>query len=77
VLKWLAVFAATVVYDWLWARYTLAVAAKQAAFASVYSAALFALGGFVIVEYTHDIWLLTAAVTGATLGTWLACKPRG
>jgi hypothetical protein len=73
-IKWLLIFAVTVVYDYVWAKYTKAVGDGKILRACLSSGVLFALGGVVIVEYTREPWLLTAAVSGAVLGTYWAMR---
>lgn len=73
-MKWFAVLFITVIYDWLWARYTIACAHRQPIRASIASALIFASGGFVVVEYVNDHWLLIPACLGAAIGTFLAVR---
>lgn len=73
-MKWLTVFAVTALYDWVWAKYTYAIAHKSPLYASAYSGIVFALGGYVIVTYTGDHLMLAPAVAGAIVGTYVAVR---
>lgn len=68
------VFFAMVVTDIVWAGWSSALAAKQELRASLYAAAITVCGGFTIVQYTDDHWLLVPATLGAFAGTWLKVR---
>lgn len=72
--KWAAVFAALALLDFVWARYTLAITDKRAVPAGIYAVGILALGGFSVISYTTDHWLLIPACSGAFVGTFLAVK---
>jgi hypothetical protein len=55
-----------------WARYTYAINSKARLPAGLYSAAVIALGGFSIISYTENHWMLMPAAAGAFVGTVLA-----
>ena len=69
---WIAVFTATVIADWLWAKWTISCQEKLVFPAAVFSAAIILCSGFTMIEFTKDPWLLVPAATGAFVGTWVA-----
>ena len=71
-LSWLGVFAAMTAGDYCWAKYTQSVSEKKRLVAALWSAAIVSCGSVVVVSYTENHWLLTAAVAGAFCGTYLA-----
>ena len=71
-LNWIAIFAATLIADYFWAKWTAACTANLALDAAIYSALIVGCGGFTIVEYTSDHWLLIPAAAGAAVGTYYA-----
>lgn len=68
----LASFFGMAALDWLFARYTFAVTARQAARSSGYAAAFIILQGGVIVSYVHNPWMLIPAALGGAIGTYLS-----
>lgn len=74
-MSWVLIFIATFVVDIFWAQYTKYICLKDPAPAAFYAAMVILVGGFTIVEYTSDHWLLIpAAAAGAALGTFMAVK---
>lgn len=73
-MKWVLVFTATVIADFIWARWSAECAAKRASSAAVYGGLIIVCSGFVTVEYVNDHWLLIPAVLGAGVGTYIAVK---
>lgn len=71
-IKWVAVFTATVIADWLWARWAMATTSRRAFGAALLSGAIIICGGFTTIEFTRDPWLLLPAAAGAFAGTWIA-----
>jgi hypothetical protein len=71
-LKGLFVFLSTFLADICWTKYTLAVAAKQAARAAWWSAGIMFLGAVVVVMYTENNAYVFYACTGAFAGTYWA-----
>jgi len=72
VLKWLAVFATMTAGDFCWAKYTKAVTQHQRSRAAMWSAAIVACASIVVLSYTENHILMTAAIAGAATGTYLA-----
>lgn len=73
-MKWLAVFAAMAVTDYLYASWSASVTARRALPAAAYSVGIVLCGAFAITEYVNDPWLVIPAATGAALGTYLSVK---
>lgn len=73
-LTFLAVFAAMVVLDFVWAFYTLALTNHQSLRAGLYAGAWMTTQGFITVSYVVDHWLLVPAIIGAMVGTYAASK---
>lgn len=75
-MKWVWVFTATVIADYFWAKWSAHCAEGNPLRASWYSILILLCGGYTIVEYTANHWLLIPACIGAGVGTYLAVKPR-
>jgi hypothetical protein len=73
-MKWLAVFAAMAVTDYLYASWSAAVTSKRAASAAATAAGIVLCGAFTITEYVSNAWLVVPAAAGAALGTYLSVK---
>lgn len=73
----LLTFVAVFAMDWVWARYIIAISGKQALWGGWYSMWVIALGGFSVLSYTSNPWMLIPAVAGAFFGTVFAvCRHR-
>lgn len=72
-LRYVLVFLAVVLLDFVWARYTITLAARKNE-ALIWAPAIYALGSYVIIQYTDDHFMLIPAVFGAVAGTWLGMK---
>lgn len=70
-LLWAIVFILNLLLDVVYAKYTLGVQARHATAASIWAAAIVAIGGLSVLAYTHDPYLLIPASIGAYAGTWL------
>lgn len=73
-LECVSVFAALFALDFVWSRYTRALNVSSAVIAANYAVAIILLGGFSIVSYTTNHWLLIPAAAGAWAGTWGSIK---
>jgi hypothetical protein len=73
-VKALAVFAMVFGLDLVWARYTIAVAARRPMAASLYAAFIFSVGGLTTMAYMTDKWMLVPAALGAFAGTYVATR---
>lgn len=71
-LKALGVFVALFALDFVWAKYTFAMQARDALTSSGFAAVLILLSGIAAVGYTRHPWLLLPAMAGAFGGTWFA-----
>lgn len=71
---YLAVFIATLLADVFWAKWTTAVARQDPFWAGIHAALIILAGGFTIVEYTNNHWLLIPAMLGAYCGTYFVVK---
>lgn len=67
-------FAATFVYDAIFACWSEAVARKEPGFAAAYAAGIMLCSGFVTVNFVQDPWLLIPACSGAFAGTYIVVK---
>lgn len=72
--EWLLCCASAAVLDVMWALYTKHCAAGRRFVPAMCAAALMAFTGYVTMQYTQQPWLLSAAVVGAFVGTWLGLK---
>lgn len=70
-LMWLFIFVLNIVIDVTWAKFTINANRLNAHGASAWSVAIVALGGWSVISYVQDPWLLIPAAAGAYIGTWL------
>jgi hypothetical protein len=70
-MTWLFTFAAMLLTDLAWARYTIAANHHAPLEAAAWAVALFLLGALTVLGYTRDKWLLVPATLGAAAGTFL------
>lgn len=69
-----SVFAAGVMLDVVWARYTIAVQARRAVVAATFAAAILLFGAVGVTAYVDDPIYLVPAIAGAFVGTYLAVR---
>lgn len=69
---WLLIFLLNATLDIIWARYTMAVQARQPAISGVWAALIIIVGGISVLSYVNDPILLIPASVGAFMGTWIA-----
>jgi hypothetical protein len=72
--EFLLVFVAMFLMDFVWARYTAAIARQYAHAASSWAVFIILLSGYVTTSYVGNPWLLVPAGFGAYAGTWAAIK---
>lgn len=53
-MKWIAVFLAVGVADWLWSKYIIAASAQRGGVAASYSAGIVLVGGLTTLAYVND-----------------------
>lgn len=70
-------FGAVAALDFVWAKYTYAMTARQPWLAGTYAGAIFALGGVAAISYVANPWMLIPSVAGAFVGTWVAVRSAG
>jgi len=73
-LKFLGVFVAMFVFDFVWTECVKAVNEKHAFKAANLGSATWALQGLVTIAYVAEPWLIVACVLGGWSGTYLAVK---
>lgn len=71
-MKALLAFLAMFVMDFVWAKYTTAIAEKRAMPAASWAILITLLSGYVITSYVNDPWMLAPAAAGAFAGTYAA-----
>lgn len=64
------IFFAYVILDIVWARYTIDLASKSN-WALAWAPAIPVLGGYVVIEYVENPWMLIPVAFGAVAGTYL------
>lgn len=69
---YLLVFVSTLLADIAWTRYTLAVGARAAVKAGIWSTLIILFGAFNITTYVTDRRAIIPAALGAFIGTWWA-----
>lgn len=72
--RWLLVFLAAVVVDFIWARYTAAVTSSRAIAAAWLSIGIIVSNAVVTVGYVTDYWLIVPTAAGAWCGTYFAIR---
>lgn len=73
-MKYVLVFLAVMLLDWLWSKYTIAATRRDAWSAGGYSVCLYLVGAYATVQYVHDWHVLPAALAGAFIGTVLGVR---
>ena len=73
-LTFFAVFCAMTLTDFVWARYTKAIADGRIWPASSLSVAIIMCGAYVTTSYVENHWNLIPAGLGAFAGTWISMK---
>lgn len=73
-LRAAAVFLALFLLDFVWAKYTYAMTARQPGRASAYAALVILFSGSAAIGYTTDPWMLVPAMLGAFAGTYVAVR---
>lgn len=73
-LKYLAIFATMLAYDFVWAKYTVATAQQKAVLASTWAAAMPFFIAFFSRAYVEDWKSAIPAAAGAFLGTYLSLR---
>ena len=64
-------FLAMSLTDFSWARYMVNIKADDPLSASCWAVALFILGGYAVIQYTSNRWMLLSGAAGAFVGTFL------
>jgi hypothetical protein len=75
-MKYLLVFVAGFVSDWVWAAYIAYTAERRPLHAAALSGIIMVLGAYVTVSYLEDPSLLVVAVLGGMLGTYVFVKRK-
>ena len=70
-MKPFLVFVALFTLDFVWARYNICTTSGKALKAGYYSVIIILLGGFSVISYTEDHWMLLPAAAGAFCGTFV------
>lgn len=70
----IAVFLAYVVLDVIWAKYTIALAARDKLWAPIWSMLIPALAGYATIQFVEEPWLLIPVALGSFVGTRLALE---
>lgn len=73
-LRCLVVFVTTAIVDWMWAKYIMHAAKRDAFRAASYGSLLMLGGAFVTISYMHDKLFLLPAIAGGFLGTYLTVR---
>lgn len=72
--QWLGVFLLMILTDMVWAVY-IRRSAQGKAFSSALAAMVLLLsGGYVVVSYTADHWMLIPAALGSFVGTYITVR---
>jgi hypothetical protein len=74
VIKHLAAFAIMFAYDFVWARYTLAMAERRPISASLTASMMPVFTAIMAIAYVSDWKTMFSAAAGAFLGTYVSLK---
>jgi len=74
VFKFLMVFFATFILDWIWASYIIETSSKNSIKSSLLSGLIVLMGAFITLSYIEDKKMLIAAVAGGALGTFFCVE---
>lgn len=67
-------FFGMVVLDFVWGRYTKAIADRKLIAGSIYAVGTVIGGAYLVIGYTDNHWLLIPVGLGAFVGTFLSIK---
>ncbi len=67
-------FFVVALVDWMWGRYIIHTAQKNAVKSSLYASILTAFGAYITISYVSDHRMLIPAVLGAFVGTYISVK---
>lgn len=73
-MKYILVALSMASVDFFWARYMIAVTARQAWRAAAWSSSIILLGAFVTLSYVHEHGMIVAAAIGAFIGTFATVR---
>lgn len=76
-IKALAVFTCLFAVDFVWAKYTYAMARKRAHTAAGYASLIILTNGVAVIFYSSEPLMLLPAALGAYFGTLVAVKMHG
>ena len=62
------------ILDFVWTRYTHAVASKRAMSAATNAVGIVFFNSVVTLAYVADPWMILPAAFGAFVGTWVAMR---
>jgi hypothetical protein len=68
------IFVTYVIIDVLYALYVQSVAKQRPIPAALFGSAIYSLGAYGVVTYSHNMWYLIPLASGAFLGTYLVVK---
>jgi len=71
---WVYTLLGMFVLDFVWARYTRALANGTPLHAALWAMPITVISGLVVVGYVSDPWLLIPGTIGAFLGTYVSMK---
>lgn len=74
ILTSILLFIAYFVYDYLYAKWVIAVAQKHAVIAANLSVGIYLIGAWGTILYVSNPWFLIPIVLGAWLGTYTAIR---
>lgn len=73
-MKWLLVFVAAFVNEWVWAAYIHHTAQGRALRAAVLSGIIMGIGAYVTLSFLDDPKVLAVAIAGGMTGTYVFVK---
>jgi len=76
ITKWIVVFFAAAILDWIWAKYIQYTSGGRRLLAATFSALIAMSGGILSIEYIHDNWLLVPMIFGYFIGTYMSVKDK-
>lgn len=73
-IKYIVMFTAAFLVDWVWAEYIKHTAAKNAWRSAGLSGVIVLIGAFTTFAYMEDRWMVAPALLGGMLGTYVSVK---
>lgn len=71
-IKFILVFFAAIVVDWIWAEYIIYTSKKEAVKSAFFSSLIVLVGAFMTLSYLEDHRAIISMALGAFIGTYIS-----